>query len=625
MLLVSVARRGLSFGATVRSGWRNAAIDTPRSLPPPLQYRGADIAAAPCDRSRSRRTVPVFLAGALLALLVAACGGGGGGRDAPAPPPPSAPPPPPVDTDNDGTADDQDTDDDGDGVADVDDAFPLDPERTVDPNVFADAADHAASCAAPRSGADSFTGRPFEDRQGSARDEKLWLRSWSDDLYLWYDEIEHVDPVGYPVLDYFDLLRTFARTPSGARKDQFHFTYDTATWRQLSQSGVSAGYGAQWVLLAASPPREVVVAFTEPDSPAAGVELARGARVIAIDGVDVANGDDVDTLNAGLFPNAIGESHEFVVRDLGTEETRTVILTAAEVVSQPVQDVQTLDTPSGPVGYLSFTTHIAPAEGQLVDAFRRFESDAVADLVLDLRYNGGGYLDIANQLAFMVAGPAAAAGRTFDELRFNDKHPDINPVTGRVLTPTPFHETTLGFTDGFPAGDPLPAVNLPRVYVLTTANTCSASEAIINGLRGIGVEVVQVGTTTCGKPYGFYPEDNCGTTYFSVQFQSVNAMGFGDYPDGFSPENLGRVEGVELPGCAVADDFDHLLGAPDEGLLAAALGHRETGSCPVASGAPPARPPRVHAPLSTDGTGGPRGLAPTGRPGLPGAWMRRDE
>ena len=563
----------------------------------------------------------MFLAGALLALFVAACGGGGGGggRDAP------APPPPPVDTDNDGTADDQDTDDDGDGVADVDDAFPLDPERTVDPNVFADAADYAASCAAPRSGADSFTGRPFEDRQGSARDEKLWLRSWSNDLYLWYDEIEHVDPVGYSVLDYFDELRTFARTPSGAPKDQFHFTWDTQAWRQRSQSGVEAGYGAEWVLLARSPPREIVVAFTEPDSPAALADLARGTRLIAIDGVDVENGSDVDTLNAGLYPDAVGETHEFVVRGLGAEETRTVTLTAAEVVSQPVQDVQTLDTPSGPVGYLSFTTHIAPAEAQLVDAFRRFESDAVVDLVVDLRYNLGGYLDIANQLAFMIAGPAAASGRTFDELRFNDKHTDVNPVTGRTLAPTPFHETTLGFTDGFPAGEPLPAVNLPRVYVLTTADTCSASEAIINGLRGIDIEVVQVGTTTCGKPYGFYPEDNCGTTYFSVQFQSVNAMGFGDYPDGFSPENLGRIEGAVLPGCAVADDFEHLLGAPDEGLLAAALGHRETGSCPAPSGIPPIRPPRVYAPLPADETAEPRDLPLTRRPGLPGAWMRLDE
>ena len=180
----------------------------------------------------------------LLALVVAACGGGGGGGSSS---PPPAPEPPPVDTDNDGTPDTTDTDDDGDGVADAEDAFPLDADRTVDPDVFADASNHVASCAAPRTGTDE-DGQPFDDRQGSARDEKLWLRSWSDDLYLWYDEIEHVDPVGYPVLDYFEELRTFERTPSGNDKDRFHFTYDTEDWRRLAQSGVSAGYGAEWTL-----------------------------------------------------------------------------------------------------------------------------------------------------------------------------------------------------------------------------------------------------------------------------------------------------------------------------------------------------------------------------------------
>ena len=553
----------------------------------------------------------------LLALLVAACGGGGGGSS---PPPTPAPAPAPVDTDNDGTPDTTDTDDDGDGVADAEDAFPLDPDRTVDPDVFPDASNYVASCAAPRTGTDE-DGRAFSDRQGSARDEKLWLRSWSDDLYLWYDEIEHVDPVGYPVLDYFEELRTFELTPSGNGKDRFHFTYPTEEWRRLAQSGVSAGYGAEWTLLSSSPPREVAVAFTEPDSPATDAGLARGTRVIAIDGVDMETGSDTDTLNAGLYPSGVGESHEFVVRDLGATETRTVTLTAAEVAAQPVQHVQTLETVSGPVGYMLFTTHLAPAEAQLVEAMRQFQSDSVTDLVVDLRYNGGGYLDIANQLAFMIAGAAAAAGRTFDELRFNDKHTIFNPVTGEALTPTPFHRTTLGFSDGLAAGQALPTVDLERVYVLTTADTCSASEAIINGLRGIDIEVIQVGSTTCGKPYGFYPEDNCGTTYFTIEFQSVNDKGFGEYPDGFSPANLGRIEGVEVPGCAVADDFDHFLGSGDEAMLAAALGHRETGSCPTPSEVPPGVAGAVHAPPTDEAVGPPSDSVITPSR-VRGAWLR---
>jgi len=125
------------------------------------------------------------------------------------------------------------------------------------------------------------------------------------------------------------------------------------------------------------------------------------------------------------------------------------------------------------------------------------------------------------------------------------------------------------------------------VYVLTGASTCSASEAIINGLRGVNVDVIQIGSTTCGKPYGFYPADHCGTTYFTVEFKGVNALGFGDYTDGFSPNNTPVVGGTRGSGCSVADDFAYALGDPNEGRFAAALQHRNTAQCPVASGNKP--------------------------------------
>jgi hypothetical protein len=106
---------------------------------------------------------------------------------------------------------------------------------------------------------------------------------------------------------------------------------------------------------------------------------------------------------------------------------------------------------------------------------------------------------------------------------------------------------------------------------------------VINGLRGIDVEVIQIGATTCGKPYGFYAADNCGTTYFAIQFQGVNGKGFGDYPDGFAPGGTGA---AGLPGCRVPDDFAHALGDPVEARLAAALAFRDHRACPLqASGA----------------------------------------
>jgi carboxyl-terminal processing protease len=468
--------------------------------------------------------------------------------------------------------------------------------------VFPASSTFASQCAAPRTGTDPTTGRAYPDRPGSTVAENNFLRSWTNELYLWYREVPDRNPASSATPAYFDALKTSATTPSGNPKDRFHFTYPTAQWIALSQSGVEAGYGAQWVIIASRPPRQVVVAYTEPGSPATapGVNLARGAQVLAVDGVDMVNASDsasVNVLNAGLFPSEPGSAHTFSILDRGAEAPRTVTMVATNVTSTPVQNVGTIGR-SGTVGYMLFNDHIATAEAQLIAAFAQLQAAGVSDLVLDVRYNGGGYLDIASEVAYMIAGPAPTTGQGIEKTTFNDKHPNTNPVNGRPLTPVPFNTTSLGFSG--PEGEPLPTLNLSRVFVLTSPNTCSASEAIINGLRGVGVQVVQVGTTTCGKPYGFYPEDNCGTTYFSIQFQGVNAQGFGDYPDGFSPANTASSPGVGLPGCSVADDFNHALGDPAEGRLAAALGYRVDGGCPTAA-AGAATAGRARDLSSTDG------------------------
>jgi hypothetical protein len=150
----------------------------------------------------------------------------------------------------------------------------------------------------------------------------------------------------------------------------------------------------------------------------------------------------------------------------------------------------------------------------------------------------------------------------------------------------------------------LPTLGLSRVIVITGADTCSASESVINSLRGVGVEVIQIGSQTCGKPYGFYPQDNCGTTYFSIEFKGVNAQGFGDYTDGFTPANaLNLNGGVSLPGCDVADDYKHALGDTNEAELATALAFAANGAlaCPAPASLAPTtllhETPRMQKPL----------------------------
>ena len=508
---------------------------------------------------QQRRKTSSIVAVMLTGLMLSACGGGGGS---------SSPQPTAVNqTTNTGTTQTGNTNNSG-FVAGV----------FQSSSVFKD------SCGAPRTSTASET---FPDMQGSFEDEGYWLRSWSNDTYLWYDEIQDRDPGLYAtsaagVAEYFELLKTEATTPSGNPKDRFHFTRDTAEYLAESQQGITFGYGATYKLISSSAPRELVIVLVNDNSPAADAGLQRGARIVTVDGVDLINGSDADTLNAGLWPNQVNEDHSFEVLDPGATERRAITMTSAQIDTDAVPQTRIIDTDSGKVGYLLFTDHILTAEQQLVDAVTQMRDANITDLVLDLRYNRGGYLYLANQVSYMIAG-AGVSGQTFNSLQFNEKNPGVNPVTGGAVSADAFLTTTT--ENAAPAGAALPTLALPqpRVFVLTTSSTCSASEAIINGLRGVGVEVIQFGSTTCGKPYGFYPQDNCGTTYFTTQFRSVNAAGFGDYPDGFSPVNSTEsTVGVTLPGCQAVDDYTP-LGETTEPMLSAALAYRQNGG--VCSGA----------------------------------------
>lgn len=435
-------------------------------------------------------------------------------------------------------------------------------------------------CVAPRSGADPYNGGNYPDRAGTAMHEKMWLRSWSNRTYLWYKEIQDLDPTSYSISAYFDLLKTTALTDSGVAKDQFHFTENTAEYQQQSQSGVSSGYGIEWSVVSTRAPRSFTVAYTEPNSPAALAGVKRGDFLLEVDGIDFVNDTSsagADSLNAGLFPARSGEQHSFKFRTTeGTEVSYQ--LSSADVTSSPVQNAKVINTDNGPVGYFQFNRYIVPAQQQLIDAVKLFRDAAVSELVVDLRYNGGGLLALAGQLGYMVTGPDIIQGRYFERLQFNDKYPNTNPITGSSLSPTPFYNREINYETGTLTNTVLPNLNLSRIYVLTTENTCSASEAFMNGLRGIDVEVIQIGGKTCGKPYGFYPQDNCGTTYFSIQFSGINSKGFGDYADGFNPTTT-PVFAADVKGCPATDDFSNLLGDPAEDMLEVALHYVETNSC----------------------------------------------
>ncbi|WP_404341408.1 S41 family peptidase [Pseudoalteromonas mariniglutinosa] len=427
-------------------------------------------------------------------------------------------------------------------------------------------------------------------QQCQALNEKHWLRAWSHETYLWYDEIIDTDPaLTNGVLAYFDSLKTVELTESGAQKDNFHFSLPTDEWQRQNQSGISYGYGFNIKIVAPSAPRQAVITYTEPNTPASTQNLTRGFELLEVNGIDFINttsSTDVAMINAALFPEQINQTTEFVFKDINSNEIRTVTLTSQSITAQPVVNVRT-DLAAGEVGYFQFNSHNAIAESQLYNAFNQLAASNISDLVIDVRYNGGGLLQMASQVAYMIAGPNNTQGKIFERTIFNDKNPNTNPITGQPLVPMSFTDRFIGFADNptILPGTILPTLNLDRVFILTTSSTCSASEAIINGLRGVDIEIIQIGAGTCGKPYGFYPTDNCDTTYFTIQFTGQNHQGFGEYSDGFAPQNTidNARQPVRLAGCAVADDFTQQLGDENEALLQTALSYRNTGRCPIAT------------------------------------------
>lgn len=491
-----------------------------------------------------------FAISMLTAALLGACGGGSGDSGF-TPTAPTAPTTPTIDT------------------------------TPAAPEVLQASANFAQQCAPANAEA------PAAQRLGSLTTEKRWIRSYFDEAYLWPEDVPRVNAaaaaysngatgadVGASLDAYFDALRSPVKTDSGRKRDQFSFMISTAEWKQMTEAGVEAGYGVEWNLGSPTPPRRIRVAYVEPGGAGAQAGLRRGDELVSVDGVpaDVNDSVGIDRLNEALYPSAAGAGHSFVLsRDGVAQSART--LRSAEVTKKPVPLRQVVTAADGAkVGHLVFNDHVLPAEAQLIEAVDYFKAQGIQDLVLDLRYNGGGYLFLASELSYMIAGPARTQGKVFERLSYNRKR-------SAEASDTPFYNTSciLDADGNCTSEKPLPTLNLNRVYVLTQRGTCSASEAIINGLRGVDVEVIQIGGQSCGKPYGFTARNNCGYSYFPIEFVGVNAKGFGDYADGFAPGTGG---GRKLPGCEVADDFGRALGDPAEGMLAAALNYRATGQCP---------------------------------------------
>ncbi|HEY1399426.1 S41 family peptidase [Roseateles sp.] len=415
-----------------------------------------------------------------------------------------------------------------------------------------------------------------EQRIGSLTTEKNWVRSFMDEAYLWRQDVPYVDPdvpfSNYPdpavaLPFYINALLNPAFKSNGRRWDEYSQVVPTADFNAFMGGGKVPGYGIEWSMGSHRSSQNIRVAYVQPGSPAHEAGIKRGDTLSALDERELEELSS-EVIASAIFPRESSSTHSLglVSSENGMKTDRDLF---SGVARQPVPLREVLEVDGKKVGYLLFQEHNALATAELVKAIDHFDASAIDELVIDLRFNQGGDLSVASRLAYMLTDKFSTKHGVF--ARFGGSRP------GSMET-MPFYRCSTGEGMDCPAGTELPTLGWSKVYVLTQGSTCGASEALINGLRGIGVEVVQIGTTTCGRPYATRPMQNCGRTFLPLSQVISNEKGFSGYGEGFVPGGTGA---NGLPGCHVVDDLQHELGDPKEALLAAALHHASTGSCPV--------------------------------------------
>jgi carboxyl-terminal processing protease len=374
--------------------------------------------------------------------------------------------------------------------------------------------------------------------------EKAWLRGYMEDRYFWSGLAANPDPAPYAsVSDYFEALRYRPDPAVTTLYDAWSYIADKASYFQFFAEGRTLGYGLSVNGIELQLPLKA--RYVDPGSPAAQAGLVRGDTIVSLNGRSAAElvaANDFSALSAA----AEGQTLEVVVDRGAGAVPLTLQATTYDLV--PVTQVKVVGLAGGGrAGYLVLKDFIVQAERPLADAFDFFAAQGATQLILDLRYNGGGRVSTATTLASLIAG-VQNNGQVFTQLRYNARHSgdNVNYLLGGAGRP--------GFD---------------KVVVLTGPRTCSASELVVNGLAPY-VEVVTLGGASCGKPFGFNPVSNCDSVYSAVNFESVNALGQGGYYQGIAAQ------------CAVADDFSRELGDPAEKLLAAAGDRLVSGACAAA-------------------------------------------
>ena len=339
----------------------------------------------------------------------------------------------------------------------------------------------------------------LKDLDQETRAERKYVNLFAfnvmDTYYLWRDEIASgleawenwEEPIGkVAALRYKDA--------GGEDIDRWTFLTDDFASAQGTMTGHTRTLGMDFQLFYADEVHTricAVVTFAYAGSPAAEAGVGRGDVVLTVDG-QAMTPDNYRTL---VLDHLLGGG----TVKLGLADGRTVVLTAVDMYEDPVHTIRVLDRPDGrKVGYLHYTSFTLDSCRKLVEAFRTFRSAEIDDLVLDLRYNSGGYVQTEEVLAsLLVPVKEIEAGSVFSREVFNSRlAAELGDECSRFQTNFLIMGTimTILTTDG---ANP----DLPRLYVLTSGSSASASECLVCGLKPY-MEVTLIGERTAGKYCG---------------------------------------------------------------------------------------------------------------------------
>ncbi|EAT16825.1 peptidase S41 [Desulfuromonas acetoxidans DSM 684] len=280
-----------------------------------------------------------------------------------------------------------------------------------------------------------------------------------------------------------------------------------------------------------------------PDSPAEDAGLQRGYALTSINGYPVA-----DIINNDLWDEALGPDVldlDYIDNDSNAGSVSITKTTFTES-SVAAYSILTNSTNGNKVGYLNYLTFNDNYSTDLAEAYTAFAVNDIREIVVDLRYNGGGRVYVAQILGGIIGGTTVAGRPAYSEL-YND------------------HYSSWSTQYSFASENTL---NIEKVVFIVTESTMSASELMINMLKPY-MDITLIGSTTAGKPVGSFAIEYCGNYIKPIAFKLVNANMEGDYYDGFPVT------------CSATDDVTHPLGDREEGMLSVAMTYLETGSCPA--------------------------------------------